>query len=282
MFDVLVIGGGPAGLSAAINAGRRNKKVMVAAKEETSNKLLPAGRIENYPGLWGLSGRELAERFREHAVRNGVEIREEEILHLGQEDKHFLAAGKNGAYEAKAVILATGVPQQASIPGESRLAGRGVSYCATCDGMFFRGKKVMVISELPGGEGEAAFLAGLCEQVYYLPLYKGEYRLVPGVKLISGKPLRLEGEEGLSRVVTSEGEYQVEGVFIERAGLPPEKLFPGLPLENGGISVDRKMATAVPGLFAAGDCTGRPWQIAKAVGEGQVAALSAVEYLAGN
>jgi len=282
MYDLLVIGGGPAGLSAAINAGRRNKKVMVAAKEETSNKLRPAGRIENYPGLPGLSGRELAEKFRVHAVGTGVEIREEEILHLGREEEHFLAAGKNGAYEAKAVVLATGVPQQTSIPGESRLAGRGVSYCATCDGMFFRGKKVMVISQLPGGEQEAAFLAGLCEKVYYLPEYKGEYRPAPGVEVIFGKPLRLEGEEKLARVVTSQGEYQVEGVFIERAGLPPEKLFPGLRLENGGISVDRKMATAVPGLFAAGDCTGRPWQIAKAVGEGQVAALAAVEYLAEN
>ena len=280
MYDLLVIGGGPAGLSAALNARRRNKRVLLAAKETISSKLRPAGRIENYPGLPGVSGLELAERFREHAVAAGVEILSEEVIGIQPQEGGFFVIGKKESYEAAAVILATGALQKASLPGETELAGRGVSYCATCDGMFFRDRDVMVISQLPAGEEEATFLAGICRKVYYLPEYEGEYHLPPGVELVNGKALRLEGEERLERVITTAGEYQVAGVFIERPGLPPEQLCPGLAMADGAIQVDRRMATNIPGLFAAGDCTGRPWQIAKAVGEGQVAALSAVQYLA--
>jgi thioredoxin reductase (NADPH) len=280
MYELLVIGGGPAGLSAAINARRRDKRVLLLAKEAISSKLRPAGRIENYPGLPGVSGPELAERFREHAAAAGAEIRQEEIISVQPGENGFFVIGKNEGYEAAAVILATGAPQKASLPGETRLAGRGVSYCATCDGMFFRDKDVMVISQLPAGEEEAAFLAGICRKVYYLPEYQGEYRLPSGVELVRGKALSLEGDAQLERVVTSEGEYRVAGVFLERAGLPPEQLCPGLAMADGAIQVDRRMATNIPGLYAAGDCTGKPWQIAKAVGEGQVAALSAVQYLA--
>ncbi|NLZ44226.1 MAG: NAD(P)/FAD-dependent oxidoreductase, partial [Clostridia bacterium] len=247
MYELLVVGGGPAGLSAALNARRRDKGVLLATKETISSKLRPAGRIENYPGLPGVSGPELAERFREHAAAVGVEIRQEEILSIQPGESGFFVIGKNEGYEAAAVILATGAPQKASIPGEARLAGRGVSYCATCDGMFFRDKDVMVISQLPAGEEEAAFLAGICRKVYYLPEYKGEYRLPPGVELVSGKVLRLEGDEQLERVVTSESEYRVAGVFLERAGLPPEQLCPGLAMADDAIQVDRRMATNIPG-----------------------------------
>jgi thioredoxin reductase (NADPH) len=280
MYDLLVIGGGPAGLSAAVNGRRRNKEVLLVGKETVSNKLRQAHRVDNYLGIPQISGAELAAKYREHAVAEGVDLKEDDIQSLWSEDGVFQVMGKTQLYAAKAVIIATGTPQKASIPGEESLVGKGVSYCATCDGMFFRGKKVFFLSELEEGEKEANFLADICEQVYYLPRYKGEYTaLDPRITVVSGRPLRFHGEERLMGVETSADQYEVEGVFIERASLPLDRLMPGLALEKGFIKVDRQQQTNVPGVFAAGDCTGKPWQVANAVGEGLVAALSAVDYL---
>lgn len=280
MYDLLVIGGGPAGFSAAINGRRRNKQVILITKETVSSRLRQAHRVDNYLGMPKISGAEMAERFRRHAAEEGVELREDEILNLWREEGRFFGMGKNDRYEARAVILATGVPQKASIDGEAGLVGRGVSYCATCDGMFFRKKKVAFISQIPEGEKEANFLADICEKVFYLPQYKGEYNLDPRIEIISGRPVSINGTERVSGLTTSQGEYEVEGVFIERASLPLDQLFPGLEMKDEAIKVNRIMETNIPGLFAAGDCTGKPWQIAKAAGEGQIAALSAVDYLA--
>ena len=280
MYDILVVGGGPAGLSAALNGRRRNKRVVLVGKEESSNKLRQAHRVDNYLGLPEITGLALAEKYKAHAVDNGVEIKNDEILNLSWEDGVFQGMGKNEIYQARSVILATGTPQKATIRGEEQLVGKGVSYCATCDGMFFRGKKVFFLSELVEGEKEANFLADLCDKVYYLPRYKGEYNnLDSRIEIISGRPIEFHGKERLTGVTTSEGSYEVEGVFIERASLPLERLLPGLQMESDAIKVNRQMAPSIPGVFAAGDCTGRPWQIAKAVGEGLVAALAAVDYL---
>ncbi|NLW58998.1 MAG: NAD(P)/FAD-dependent oxidoreductase [Firmicutes bacterium] len=280
-YDLLVIGGGPAGLSAAVNGRRRNKRVLLVSKEKVSSKLRQAHRVDNYLGFFAISGAELAARYREHAEAEGVEIKDDEIRNFWPEEGGFQAMGKEQLYAAKTVIIASGTPQKASIPGEEKLVGKGVSYCATCDGMFFRGKRVFFLSELEEGEKDANFLADICQQVYYLPRYQGDYRgLDPRIEVVSGRVLRLHGEERLTKVETSAGVYEVEGVFIERASLPLDSLMPELVLENGFIKVDRMMRTNLPGVFAAGDCTGKPWQIAKAVGEGLVAALSAVDYLA--
>ena len=282
MYDILIVGGGPAGYSAAINGRRRNKRVALVSKEPVSSRLRQAHRVDNYLGLAEISGAEMAEKFRQHAVREGVEIKEDEILNLWQEEEVFYGLGKNEQYKARSVILAIGIPQKATIEGEADFVGRGVSYCATCDGMFFRGQKVVFVSQLPEGEKEANFLADLCEKVFYLPQYKGDYDLDPRIEVISGKPKKIYGTERVTAFVTSEREYEVGGAFIERAGIPLDRLYPGLEMQGEAIKVTREMATNVPGIFAAGDCTGRPWQIAKAAGEGQVAALSAVDFLAGN
>lgn len=283
MDDLLVVGSGPAGLSAAVNARRRNKQVVVVGKELYSNKLKQAHLVDNYLGIPQVKGLDLAAKYREHAVAEGVALNTDELLNLWAEEDGFQGMGKNELYQAKAVVLATGTPQKASIPGEEELVGKGVSYCATCDGMFYRGKRVLVYSEVVEGEEEANFLADLCAKVYYLPRYQGEYTALDRrIELLSGRPVRFHGTEQVTRVTTSTGEYEVEGVFIERVSLPLDRLLPGLEMENGAIKVDRRMATNIPGVFAAGDCTGKPWQIAKAVGEGQVAALAAVDYLAAN
>lgn len=280
-WDLLVIGGGPAGLSAAVTGRRRNKRVLLVGKEQRSNKLRQARQIDNYLGLPGINGAELANKFRSHALAEGVQWEEDEVQSLWLEEDVFQAMGKTRLYTAKTVVIATGAPQGALLPGEEALVGKGVSYCATCDGLLFRGKKVMVLSELDEGEKEANFLAGICSEVYYLPRYQGEYKgLDPRIKVVSGRVLRFLGEEQLTGVETTAGTYEVEGVFIERVSLPLARLLPDLVLESGFIRVDRQQRTNLPGVFAAGDCTGKPWQIGKAVGEGLVAALSAVDYLA--
>ncbi len=279
--DLLIIGAGPAGLSAAITARRRNKSVVVVGKEEMSFKLRRAHQVDNYPGIPAVSGEELAGRLREHAMAAGPDFFLDEVQNLSSEGDHFTAFGRNDQYQARAVILAPGLAQPNTIQGEDEFLGRGVSYCATCDGMFFRGRPVAVIAYIPEALAEAHFLAEICSRVYYLPQYRpapADERLI----VMEAKPRSITGESAVTGLATDRGVLEVAAVFIEREALPIGRLFPGLAVEDGFIGVDRAQRTNLPGVFAAGDCTGRPWQIARAIGEGQVAALSAVDYLAGD
>ncbi|NLG84244.1 MAG: FAD-dependent oxidoreductase [Firmicutes bacterium] len=280
-LDLLVVGAGPAGLSAAITARRRNKTVLVVGKEETSSKLTRAHRIENYPGLPGITGAELAARLRSHAQEAGAVFSLDEVQGITMEEGLYRAFGRKETYTARTVVLAPGASQHASIPGEEEFLGRGVSYCATCDGMIYRGRRVAVIGYLPEALAEALFLKEIGAEIVYLP----QYRLPetpPGVRVIRAKPLAVLGEETVKLLRTDQGDLEVEGVFIEREALPADALLPDLALDEGFIRVDRFQRTNLPGVFAAGDCTGKPWQLARAVGEGQVAALSAVDFLAGS
>jgi thioredoxin reductase (NADPH) len=277
--DVMVIGGGPAGLSAAINVRRRNKSVVLISKEAISSKLWQAPRVENYLGLADISGEDLAERMRKHALEQGVAFVRDEVQSLWSDEGRFSGMGREAQYSSHVVILAVGVMQEAGIDGEQQLVGKGVSYCATCDGMFYRGKQVAMISQIPEGEEEARFLAELCERVFYLPQYPLKQVVDPRIEIIKGKPLEIIGEGKVTGLRLKDTILEVDGVFIERPSVPMTKLLPDLAMDDGAIKVDREMRTNLPGVFAAGDCIGRPWQISKAVGEGQVAALSAVKYM---
>jgi len=281
-YDIIIIGGGPAGLTAALYARRAGKTVLLLEKATFGGQATFSPKIENYPGIAAISGNDLADKLIEQVLALGAEVELEEVVGLHTEGDEKIVISEYNKYRAKSVIIAAGAKhRRLGLPGEDNLVGEGISYCATCDGMFFRGKKVFYLSELEEGEKEANFLADICAEVYYLPRYKGEYTaLDPRITVVSGRPLRFHGEDKLTAVETSAGQYEVEGVFVERASLPLDRLMPGLTLENGFIKVDRQQQTDVPGIFAAGDCTGKPWQIANAVGEGLVAALSAVDYLA--
>ena len=162
--------------------------------------------------------------------------------------------------EARAVILAIGVARGAKLPGESDLLGKGVSYCATCDGMLYRGKRVVVAGNAPDLEEEVSFLSGIGCQVTRVPL--------AGLKIL--------GEDRVHGVESKGERLDCDGVFLLRSTVTPADLLPALELEQGYVKVDRSMATSIPGVYAAGDCTGQPLQIAKAVGEGQMAAHSAI------
>ncbi len=264
--DVLVIGGGPAGLSSALNVRARGRSVLVVSGPMGENPLWRAERVENYIGLPGLSGAELLTAMRRHAEGAGVEFREGRVLSAMRMEDTWYVSVDSDMENAVAVVLACGVVRGGKFPGEEAFLGRGVSYCATCDGMLYRGKAVAVLGYGDSARREAEFLSGIGCSVTYFDR--------PRQCVISG------GERVES--VTCDGETAaVEGVFILRPALPPTDVFPGLALENGHVAVDRTMATNLPGLFAAGDCVGGPLQVSKAAGDGLVAGQSAAKYAAG-
>lgn len=280
IFDIAVIGGGPAGLSATITGRIRNKDIVLFEHLDFSQKLQKAHLVDNYPGLPQITGKGLIQQFVAHCQAQNPTIIKEKVLNIFPGDV-FTMVTPSGTYEARSVILATGVVNTLLFDGEKDFLGRGVSYCATCDGLFYRDRKVAVVSYAAEGEHEAEFLGEICREVYYLPQYKTapspSFRT--NVKVISAKPRAIIGEGQVERLVTDQDDLNVNGVFIFRESDPVEIILPGLELDGEVIKVNRNMSTNIPGVFAAGDCTGRPWQIAKATGEGLVAVLSAIGYL---
>lgn len=280
MFDVAVIGGGPAGLSAALNLKIRNKSFLLFGGTEKVTGLMKAPQIDNYLGLMGISGTEMLELFKKHVKEMDIEIKHEKVQNILNMGDYFALNTGNNFYEAKTVILATGHGKAKYMPGEKEYLGKGVGYCATCDGPLYRNKPVAIISENPEGEEEANYLSELCSEVYYLPLYKGEYKTNEKVKVIQERAEAIEGDENKARQLrTPSHTLQVDAVFIVRNVIPIAQLIEGLELEEGSIKVDRNMAASIPGVFACGDCIGKPYQIANAVGDGNTAALSAVKLL---
>ncbi len=280
MFDIAIIGSGPAALSAALNAKQRNKSVCVFGRSLDSSLLFAAEKVDNYLGMPDLSGEEMLNQFYAHAMKQGVEFKECRISQILSMGDQFMINAENEFYAAKTVILAIGLNKSRGIAGEMDYLGKGVSYCATCDGMLYRGKQVVVVGENEEGEAEANFLADICEKVSYLPLYQPVMNLKETVSLLQGKPKAVIGED--SRVTGLQMEDEIiscDGIFFAKNSTPPESLLYGLQTDGKNIVVDRTMATNLPGVYAAGDCVGTPYQIAKAVGEGLVAALSAAAYI---
>ena len=280
VLDIAIIGSGPAALSAAVNARQRNKSVCVFGRSLDSSLLFAAEKVDNYLGMPDIAGEEMLNRFYEHAVKNGVEFREcriKQILSMG--DRYMINAD-NDFIETKTLILAIGLSKSKGITGEMDYLGQGVSYCATCDGMLYRGKRVIVVGENEEGEAEANFLADICAEVTYIPLYQPVLNLKENVKLLEGKPKAVLGEDGrVCGLEMENGSLPCDGIFFAKNSMPPESLLYGLQTDGRNIIVNRSMETNLPGVYAAGDCTGAPYQIAKAVGEGLVAALSAAAYI---
>jgi len=279
-FDIAIIGGGPAGLSAALTGRIRNKNIAVFEHLDFSEKLQKAHKVDNYLGLPEVSGKGLMQHFTGHALAHGPKLIKEKVMNVFPGDNMFTLLTPQTTYEAKAIIFAAGVVSTLLFAGERELLGRGVSYCATCDGRMFEGKDVAVISYTEEGENETVFLGELCRNVYFLPQYKGDFaKMRAPIKVLSAKPKAIVGDGQVEKLVTDKEEIKVHGVFIMRQSDPVENLLPGLELDGEVIKVNRDMSTSIPGVFAAGDCTGKPWQIAKATGEGLVAVLSAITYI---
>ena len=276
-YDIIVLGGGPAGLSAAVAARGRNKSVLVVGNRWQDSPLARAERVDNYLGMPGMTGMEMLEAFQRHAQEMGGEMVTGKVLSIMEWEGFNLTVGSQ-LYQGSALILAPGVVRQAKFPGEETYLGRGVSYCATCDGMLYRNKPVAVVGRSKDAPHEAAYLKSIgCQVVYVAP--KRPDQLEEDIPFIQAAKLAVKGEQTVTALEADGADIPVNGVFILREAVAPGDLLPGLTLEKGAIQVDRSMATSVPGVFAAGDATGAPLQVSKAVGEGLIAALSACEYL---
>lgn len=264
-YDVLVIGGGPAGLSAALNVRARGRSVLVVTNPPEENPLWRAERVDNYLGMGAVSGAQMLSDMRAQAEAAGAEFLTGRALNASyMMDNWYVSVGSD-MYNARAVVLSGGVARGKKFPGEQEYLGRGVSYCATCDGMLYRGRSVAVLGFSDSARKEADFLQSIGCTVSYFH---------------RPKSCSIAGGDTVETVTCDGVTEAVDCVFILRPTMAPTDLFPGLATDNGYVTVDRRMTTNLPGLFAAGDCTGGPLQVAKAVGEGLVAGQSAAAFAA--
>lgn len=313
-YDIAIIGTGPAGISAAITATIRNKKIILFGSRELSDKIRKAHLIQNYPGFPECSGEYLCNAFAAHLEKMGIEITEEKINAVYPMGETFaLQTMKNEMHQARSVILACGMVQGKLLPGEEELVGRGVSYCATCDAPLYRGRSVAVIGYSPEAEEEVNFLSEVASEVLYFPVYRDEPKVSESVKVIrqipqailnkeaaeeafslaqadpakssakdlaSGEALSVDAlKQGQLAVQTTKGTFLADGIFVLRSSVPAGQLIPGIEMDGEHVKVNLQMETSVPGCFACGDITGRPYQYVKAAGQGNVAVLSAISYL---
>lgn len=278
-IDIAIVGSGPAGISAALNAKIRNKTFKVFGTKEISPKLVKAHQINNYLGFYGKSGKEIRDEFAKHLEAMDIEITEEKINNIYSMGDYFALMGSKNTYEATTVILATGVNFGKPLKGEEEYLGRGVGYCATCDAPLYKDKIVTIIAYNKHEEAEANFLAQVASKVYYVPMYKEEVEVDESIEIIKDTPVEIVGEQFVQKLILKNNEIETDGLFILRDSISPGQLVPGLELDKNHVQVDRKMDTNLKGCFAAGDIVGTPYQYIKAAGEGNIASLSAVSYL---
>jgi thioredoxin reductase (NADPH) len=278
-YDIAIIGTGPAGLSAAITAKIRNKKILLIGNPNFSDKVQKAHQIQNYLGLPAISGKDLAKAFENHINSMDITITDGKVNAVYPMGSYFGLQVSQDIYEAETVIVATGIVTGKAFKGENELLGRGVSYCATCDAPLYRNKTVAVVGYSPKEELEAEFLAEVCEKVLYIPMYKEETKLSDKVTIIDEKPTAVIGENKVKSLQTEKNNYEVDGIFILRDSIPPSQLVSGLEIKDNHIVVNSQMETNIKGCFACGDIVGRPYQYIKAAGQGNIAGLSAVAYL---
>ena len=281
IYDVAIIGTGPAGLSAAMNVKILGKSYVWFGSQNLSDKVSKAELISNYPGVGKITGKDLNEAFKRHKDELGLEIIEQMVNQIMPMGKTYAIMAGSEYFEAKSIILTTGIATIGTLPNETSLVGKGISYCATCDGEIYKDRTIAIICNAKRFEHEVKYLADLAKIVYYDPIYKDVTITHDNIERLNSRIVKIEEENSRVKGITlrSGESYQVDGIFCLRDGISLGTLLPQLELESNHIKVNRQMETSLKGIFAAGDCTGRPYQYTKAVGEGNIAAHSAVEYL---
>ena len=278
-YDIAIIGSGPAGLSAALNAKIRKKNFIIFGNDDFSGKLVKAHKINNYLGFYDMSGAEIKEHFQKHIKSMDIKITNERINNIYSMGEYFALMANDMTYEASTIILATGVNFGKPFEGEEKLLGKGVGYCATCDAPLYKNKVVTIIAYNKKEESEVNFIGTIASKVYYIPMYKDKVEVDSNIEVIKGTPIKIEGETKVEKLILKDREIETDGIFILRESVSPGQLVPGLNVVDNHVEVDRLMRTNLSGCFAAGDIVGVPYQYIKAAGEGNIAALSAVSYL---
>jgi thioredoxin reductase (NADPH) len=297
MYDLVIIGGGPAGMTAGIYAVRYGLDTLVLEKNVIPGQIATADRVENYPGFPSISGMELMNKFREHAEHTGVSIQNADVKTIKDEGSKKIVVTDSGDFEAIAVIVATGAnPRRLGVPGEDEFLTKGVSYCATCDGPFYGGQNVIVVG---GGESavtDALILSDIAEKVYVVHrrdklracslLQKRAFDKENITFIWDTVVQEIKGEEFVEKVILKNTktdeltEMDIDGIFIY-VGIDPNTSMVDVEKQGAGfIMTDDKMECSVTGIFAAGDCRRTSmWQVVTAVSDGAVAAISAHEYI---
>jgi len=280
MVDTAIIGTGPAGISAALTLKALKKEILLFGSGQLSAKIRAAEQIRNYPGLSAVTGQQMQQSFLAQLAQMDIPVTEKTVTGIYDMGDHYGILCDQEQFAAKTVILATGVEAVKPIEGELEFVGRGVSYCATCDGFLYKGKTIAVLCTTKDLEHEIHYLASMAAKVYLIPLYKNAEVCGDNIEILMRKPQRITGGMRVQQVEFADRAVAVDGVFMLKQAVTPSVLLYGLECQEGHIIVDRACRTNLPGCFAAGDCTGRPYQYVKAAGEGNVAAHSAADYLA--
>ncbi len=273
LVDIIIIGAGPAGLSAAVNALTRGKTVRIFSNKE--NYLTKAEQVDNHLGFYHVSGKELMDKFKEHAEAMGIKIEEGMVVNILPLGESFMVNINGEIAESKKVILAMGISKIKELPGEAKLLGSGVSYCATCDGMLYRGKNAVVWDQSKDAWEEANFLQSIGVNVTFISKKPQPENLSNDIKFINGSITEIIGENTVEAINTGNETINTDAVFMLRDAVAPTALIDGLELDGNFINVDKHMETNISGLYAAGDITGKPLQLSKAVSEGLIAAQHA-------
>ena len=287
MLDCIIVGSGLAGISAALTLQANRKEFLLFGSPSLSEKIEKAEKIHNYPGFSDVSGKEFCEALKAQLSEAKIEVKNEKVAGVyALKEKFSVLTQEGNTYESRTVILACGVESVRLIEGETEFLGRGVSYCATCDGFLYKGKTIAVVCTTKRLEHEIGYLADFAEKVYLIPMYKGVEIDRKNVTIIKKMPQKIQGKLRVESLlfpappsVDIPQELPVNGVFMLRDCVSPAVLVGGLETQSGHVVVQRDMSTNLRGCFAAGDCTGRPYQYTKAAGEGNIAAHSVSEYL---